>query len=80
MVTTMQSRPVSARDQLQTRCEDLIAAEMARLARRVPGLSTAHRGQVQAALGRLADELVLSRAHTVCDDQLVLVFGIARIP
>jgi hypothetical protein len=37
-------RPASPRDKLQRRCEDLVAAEMTRLSRRVPALSEEHLG------------------------------------
>jgi hypothetical protein len=79
MTITMRSSPAGAREMLQLRCEGLVAAEMARLAGRVPALNGAHRLQVHEALGRLVDELVLSRAHAVRDDQLALMFDLAGI-
>lgn len=69
----------SAGDLLRYRCEDLVAAEMRRLARRVPGLPPADLRHVAAALGRVVDELVLSRARAVPGDRLVALFGLADV-
>jgi hypothetical protein len=73
-------RPARARDLLQHRCEDLVAAEMARLARRVPALHEEHLGHVEATLGRVLDQLVLSRARTLGADQLALLFDLTDAP
>ncbi len=77
-ITTV-SQPASARDHLQRRCEDLVAAEIGRLARRAPALRTAHLGEIQVALGRVIEELLLSRAGTVRDDQLAVLFDLAEV-
>jgi hypothetical protein len=73
-------RPASARDLLQHRCEELAAAEMARLARRVPALHEEHLGHVEATLGRVIDQLVLSRIRTLSGDQLAVLFDLADAP
>jgi hypothetical protein len=73
-------RPASARDLLQHRCEELVAAEMARLARRVPALREEHLGHVEATLGRVIDQLVLSRIRTLSGDQLAVLFDLADAP
>jgi hypothetical protein len=75
-VITM-SRPASAGELLQHRCQDLVTAEMARLSRRVPGLEEEHLGEVEAALCRVID-LLVSRAHAVSADQLTALFGLAE--
>ena len=73
-------RPASARDLLQHRCKDLVAAQMARLARRVPALREEHLGHVEAALGRVLDQLLLSRARTLSGEQLALLFDLTDAP
>jgi hypothetical protein len=73
-------RPATARELLQHRCEDLVAAEMARLARRVPALREEHLAHVEATLGWIIDQLVLSRARTLSGDQLALLFDLADAP
>lgn len=80
MAITAVPRPASTRDLLQRRCEGLVAAEMARLARRVPTLCATHYGEVQVALGRVIDQLVLSQVHAACDDQLASLFDLAEAP
>jgi hypothetical protein len=80
MAITAMSRPASARNLLQRRCEGLVAAEMARLSRRVPVLREEHLGHVEAALGRVIDHLVLSRARTVGADELAVLFDLADEP
>jgi hypothetical protein len=75
-VTTM-SRPVGAGDLLQRRCEELLATEMARLARRVPTLPSDHLSDVESGLHRVIDRLVLSRAWAVRADQLAVLFDLA---
>lgn len=70
-------RPASARDLLRRRCEDLVAAELSRLTRRVPALCPGQLGQVEAALGRVIGDLVLERAHAVRGDQLAVLFDLA---
>jgi len=80
VATATVSRPVSARDLLQRRCEELTTAEMSRLARRVPDLRSGHLRQVEAALGRVVDNLVLSRAAAVRADRLAVLFDLADVP
>ncbi|MGH3168333.1 MAG: hypothetical protein ACRDN0_20920 [Trebonia sp.] len=80
MAVTTMSRPASAGELLQRRCHDLVAAEMARLSRRVPGLQAEHLREVEAALNRVTDRLVVSRARTVSADQLTELFAIAETP
>jgi len=79
MPVTTVSWPVSTGDVLRHRCEELMAAEMARLARRAPALHAAHLREVQAAFGRIIEELVLSRADAVHADQLALLFDLPGI-
>jgi hypothetical protein len=74
-VTTMYCT-FSAGDLLRHRCDDLVAAEVERLARRVPGLSSGHLRHLEAALGRVIDDLVLSRASAVRDEQLAVLFDL----
>ncbi len=62
---------------LRRRCEDLVAAELSRLARRVPVLRPRQLTHVEAALGRVLGELVLDRAHAVRGDQLAMLFDLA---
>jgi hypothetical protein len=73
-------RPASPSDLLQRRCEDLVAAEMTRLSRRVPALSEEHLGHVEAAIGKVVDHLVLSRAPALSGDALAVLFDLADIP
>lgn len=75
-ITTM-SLTDNAGELLRCRCEDLVATEMARLARRVPALCSRHLGQVEAALGKVMDDLVLSRARAVREDDLTVLFDLA---
>jgi hypothetical protein len=75
-ITTM-PRPAGAGDLLRRRCEDLLAAEMERLARRVPALPPECLGDVESGLRRIIDRLVLSRARAVRGDQLAVLFGLA---
>ncbi len=79
MALTMTSRPASAGDRLQRRCEDLVAAEVARLARRLPdGQRGTRLAEFELALSRLVDQLVLSRVHAVADDQIAALFDLAE--
>lgn len=80
MATVAMSRSASARDLLQSRCEELTTAEMSRLARRVPGLRSGHLRQVEAALTRVVDDLLLSRASAVHGDRLAVLFDLADTP
>ena len=73
-------RPASPRNKLQRRCEDLVAAELTRLSRRVPALSQEDLGHVEAALGQVVDRLVLSRAPTLSGDALAALFDLADVP
>jgi DNA-directed RNA polymerase specialized sigma24 family protein len=70
------SRPASARGLLQRRCKGLVAAETARLPRRVPALRE-HLGHVEAALGQVIDRLVLSRARAISGGELAVLFDLA---
>jgi hypothetical protein len=67
---------VNSGDPLERWCEDLVIAEMARLARRVPALGTEHLGQVETALGQIIDRLVLRQARMLGDDQLAALFDL----
>jgi len=80
VATATMSRPASARDLLQRRCEELATAEMSRLARRVPGLRSGHLRQVEAALARVVDDLLLSRASAVRGDRLAVLFDLVDLP
>jgi hypothetical protein len=74
---TRMCRP--AGDLLERRCEDIVAAEMTRLAGRVPGLRPGHLRHIEAALGRVIDDLMLSRARVVPGDQLAILPGLADV-
>jgi hypothetical protein len=50
---------------------------MARLSRRVPGLQDEHLGEVEAALWRVLERLVVSRTHAVGADELATLFALA---
>jgi hypothetical protein len=80
VVIVIRSRPADARDPLRRWCEDLVAAELARLCRRVPDLGDEHLGSVEKALRQVMDRLVLSRAHTISDGELAVLFGLADVP
>lgn len=80
VATATMSRSASARDMLKRRCEELTTAEMSRLARRVPGLRSGHLRQVEAALARVVDDLLLSRASAVRGDRLAVLFDLADVP
>lgn len=80
MATVTMSRPASARDLLQSRCKELATAEISRLARRVPSLRSGHLRQVEAALARVVDDLLLSRASAVHGDRLAVLFDLADAP
>jgi hypothetical protein len=67
---------VNSGDPLERWCEDLVIAEMTRLARRVPALGAAHLGQVETALGQIIDRLVLRQARMLGDDQLAALFDL----
>ena len=77
---TAMSRPARARDLLERRYEGLVAAEIARLARRVPALREEHLGHVAATLDRVIDRLVMSRARTAGADELAALFDLADEP
>ncbi len=72
--------PVSARDVLARRCEDLVAAEVARLARRAPALHGDQLAEVAAALRRVAGQLVLARTNAISDAELAVLFDLAGAP
>jgi hypothetical protein len=74
------SQPASARDLLQRRCEALVAAELARLSRRLPAVHEEYLGHVEAALRRVIDQLVLSRACALSCEDLVVLFDLADEP
>jgi hypothetical protein len=74
------SRPARARNLLQRRCEGLVAAEIARLARRVPALREEHLRHVEATLGRVIDRLVMSRADNLGAEELAVLFDLADEP
>jgi hypothetical protein len=80
VATATMSRPASAGDLLKRRCEKLTTAEMSRLARRVPSLHSGQLRQVEAAVGQVVDDLVLSRASAVCGDRLAILFDLADAP
>lgn len=63
-------------ESLQRRCQGLVTVEMTRLSRRVPGLQAEHLGEVEAALCRVTERLVVSRAHTVDADELAALFAL----
>jgi hypothetical protein len=70
------SRPATAVESLQRRCQDLVTAEMARLSRRVPGLRAEDLGEVEAALCRVMERLVVPGARTVGADQVAALFAL----
>jgi hypothetical protein len=80
VATATISRSASARDLLQRRCEELTTLEVSRLARRVPALRSGHLRQVEAALARVVDDLLLSRASAVHGDRLAILFDLADAP
>lgn len=79
MAIMTMSRPASAADLLQRRCEDLVAAEIARLSRRVPALTEEHLRHVEAALGQVIDRLVLCRTRAVRSDDLTVLFDLGNV-
>jgi hypothetical protein len=80
MADITMSRPGGAGDLLRRRCEDLVAAEMARLARRAPVLRGAQLSQVETALRQLTDGLVLHRADLLSSGQLAVLFDLPDAP
>ena len=48
---------------LEHRCQEIIAEEVARLARRVPGFAESHLGLVEASLRQIVDRLMPARAY-----------------
>jgi hypothetical protein len=74
------ARSASAREVLARRYERLVAAEVARLAGRVPGMRPAQLEEVRVALSRVLDDLVLTRAHAIDDDRLEVLFDLAGAP
>ena len=80
MALTTVPRPANASDLLQHWCEDLVAAEVARLARRVEFTHPEQLGSVETALARIIDDLVLSRALAVSSDQLTALFNLGELP
>jgi hypothetical protein len=73
-------RSTSAREVLVCRYERLVTAEPARLAGPVPAMRPAQLEEVRAAPGRVLDDLVLTRAQTIDDEQLAVLFGPAGTP
>jgi hypothetical protein len=71
------ARSAGAREVLARRYEEVVATEVARLAGRVPGMLPAQLDEVRAALARVLNDLVLTRAQTIDDDQLVVLFDLA---
>ena len=64
---------------LQRRCENLVAAEIARLSRRVPTLHEEHLRHVESALSQVIDRLMLSRASTISGDDLTVLFDLEDV-
>lgn len=48
---------------LENRCQEIIAEEVARLARRAPALAESHLGVVEASLRRIVDRLLPARPY-----------------
>lgn len=48
---------------LEHRCQEIIAAEVARLARRAPALTENHLGVVEASLRQIVDRLLPARTY-----------------
>ncbi len=48
---------------LEHRCQEIIAEEVARLARRAPALAEGHLGLVEASLRRIVDRLLPARTY-----------------
>jgi hypothetical protein len=71
---------VSAQGLLERRCEDLIAAETTRLARRASALRPDQLTEVAAALRRVAGQLVLAHTNAISDTQLAVLFDLAGTP
>ncbi|MGD0559828.1 MAG: hypothetical protein ABSA93_33280 [Streptosporangiaceae bacterium] len=80
MAVTMVSGPANASDLLQHWCEDLVVAEIARLARRVEFAHPEQLGSVETTLNRIIEDLVLSRTKAVSGDQLATLFDLAEGP
>jgi hypothetical protein len=76
----MVSGPANASDLLQRWCEDLVVAEIARLARRVEFEHPEQLGSVETTLNRIIEDLVLSRTKAVSGDQLAALFDLAEGP
>lgn len=74
------SRKSDPPDLLKRRFDAFVTAEIARLGQRVPALDEACLGHVQAALERIVDDLVLSRADVLSDEHLAVLFDLAEIP
>lgn len=79
MASISRLRPANAEGLLQRWCEDLIAAEVTRLSRRVPALQEEQLGRVTAALGTVIERLALSRIHAIRSDDLTVLFDLADV-
>jgi hypothetical protein len=80
VAVTMVSGPANAGELLQRWCEDLVVAEIARLARRVEFTQPEQLGSVKTTLSRIIEDLVLSRTKAVRGDQLAALFDLAEGP
>lgn len=57
---------------LEHHCQEIIAAEVARLARRAPALADGHLGTVEASLRRIVDRLLPARTYADAHPAAVL--------
>jgi hypothetical protein len=73
------SPTTDASDLLRRRCEELVTAEVTRLARRVEFSRPEQLRYLETALGRIIDDLVLSRALAVSGDQLTALFNLGEL-
>jgi hypothetical protein len=63
--------PVSPTRLLDHRLEELVAAELARLARRAPALADDHLGLVEASLHQIIDRLLSPRGRVSASPEAV---------
>lgn len=68
---TATSTPVPPSHQLEHRVEELVATELARLARRAPVLADDHLRLVQASLQDIIDRLLPARGRATASPQAV---------
>lgn len=64
-------------DLLDRRCQEILAQELERLARRVPSLADDHLGAVEMSLRQIIDRLIPVRARThACPEAIEVLFDL----